>query len=107
MDIAIQPLNNRGLVLKVFACGRFRCLYLYRNYCWTACSRFSVVSREKRTPGQGKIRGLVPRTDVLTSGFIQFSLARIIFVPRPRTLPKPGKRYESRRLFALFEAIRS
>ena len=44
--------------------------------------KLSVVSTEKRTPGQGKIRVLVPRTDVLTSGFIRFSLARIIFVSR-------------------------
>ena len=37
--------------------------------------RFSVVYAEKRTPGEGKTQGLVPRNDVLTSGFIRFSLA--------------------------------
>ena len=36
-------------------------------------------------PGEGKHEGLVPRNDVLTNGFIGFSLARslarILFVP--------------------------
>ena len=36
-------------------------------------------------PGEGKHEGLVPRNDVLTNGFIGFSLARslarIVFVP--------------------------
>ena len=32
-------------------------------------------------PGEGKHEGLVRRNDVLTNGFIGFSLARILFVP--------------------------
>ena len=39
-------------------------------------------------PGEGRQEGLVPRNDVLTKGFIEFSLARtlarILFVPRLR-----------------------
>ena len=35
----------------------------------------SVFCAEKRTPGGGKTQGLVPRSDVLTSGFIRFSFA--------------------------------
>ena len=39
-------------------------------------------------PGEGRHEGLVPRNDVLTDGFIRFSLARtlawILFVPRRR-----------------------
>ena len=31
--------------------------------------------------GEGRHKGLVPRNDVLTNGFIGFSLARILFVP--------------------------
>ena len=62
-------------------------------------------------PGEGRHEGLVPRNDVLISGFIRFSLAqtltRIFFVPHLRRPQKPRRRCESRRLFALFEAIRS
>ena len=43
-------------------------------------------------PGEGRHGGLVPRNDVLTNGFIRFSLAwtlaRILFVPRLRP-PSP------------------
>ena len=42
-------------------------------------------SVQKRSPGKGIHEGLVPRNDVLISGFIRFSLAwtlpRIFFVP--------------------------
>ena len=45
----------------------------------------SSVSKN-RHPGEGGHEGLVPRNDVLTNGFIGFSLARtlarILFVPR-------------------------
>ena len=44
-------------------------------------------------PGEGRHEGLVPRNDVLTTGFIRFSLARtparIMFGPRLRTPPPP------------------
>ena len=61
-------------------------------------------------PGEGKHEGLVRRNDVLTNGFIGFSLAwtlaRILFVP---CLPSPWKTHKAlrtwRSLFALFEAI--
>ena len=33
-------------------------------------------------PEEGRHEGLVPRNDVLTGGFIRFSLAQIFFVPR-------------------------
>ena len=63
-------------------------------------------------PGEGRHEGLVPRNDVLTNGFIWFSLAwtfaRILFVPRLRSPWKTHKALRTwRRLFALFEAIRS
>ena len=49
-------------------------------------------------PGEGRHEGLVPRNDVLTNGFIRFSLtrtlARILFVPRLRPRQKPRRRYE-------------
>ena len=45
----------------------------------------------KTVPGGGKTRGLVPRDDVLTNGFIRFSLAwtlaRILIVPVLRPPP--------------------
>ena len=48
----------------------------------------SSVSKN-RHPGEGGHEGLVPRNDVLTNGFIGFSLARalarILFVPRLRS----------------------
>ena len=63
-------------------------------------------------PGEGRHEGLVPRNDVLTNDFIWFSLARtlarILFVPRLRSPWKTHKALRTwRRLFALFEAIRS
>ena len=49
-------------------------------------------------PGEGRHEGLVPRNDVLTNGFIGFSLAqtlaRIRFVPRLHPLQKPRRRCE-------------
>ena len=49
-------------------------------------------------PGEGRHEGLVPRNDVLTNGFIRFSLtqtlARILFVPRLRPCQKPRRRCE-------------
>ena len=39
--------------------------------------------------GEGRHEGLVPRNDVLTNGFIGFSLARILFVPRLRPPRNP------------------
>ena len=53
----------------------------------------SVFGRlcRKTVPGGGKTRGLVPRDDVLTNGFIRFSLARtlarILIVPVLRPPP--------------------
>ena len=63
-------------------------------------------------PGEGRHEGLVPRNDVLTNGFIWFSLARtlarILFVPRLRAPWKTHKALRTwRRLCALFEVIRS
>ena len=50
-------------------------------------------------PGEGRHEGLVPRNDVLTNGFIWFSLARILarilFVPRLRS---PWKTHKALRL---------
>ena len=43
--------------------------------------------QKKGHPGEGRHEGLVPRNDVLTSGFTRFSLARIFFIPRLRPLP--------------------
>ena len=63
--------------------------------------------------GEGRHEGLVPRNDVLTNGFIRFSLtwtlAQILFVPRLRPCQKrtQKKLRTWRRLFALFKAIRS
>ena len=39
-------------------------------------------------PGEGRHKCLVPRNDVLTNGFMGFSLARILFVPRLRSPAK-------------------
>ena len=50
--------------------------------------RFWVVSAEKRIAGGGKTRGLVPRNDVLTSGFVRFFLARIFFYFPPQETQK-------------------
>ena len=56
-------------------------LYLLSCLCGTSSYDFGfrLVSAEKRTPGGGKRRGMVPRSDVLTSGFMRSFLARIFF----------------------------
>ena len=81
-------------------------------YYWAACAPshkmgFRSSAAKNGLPGEGRHEGLVPRNDVLTNGFIRFSLARTL-VPRLRP---PWKTHEAlrtwRRLFALFEAIRS
>ena len=76
--------------------------------------KFSFRSSVQKNgpPGEGRHEGLVPRNDVLTNGFIWFSLARtlarILFVPRLRSPWKTHKALRTwRKLFALFEAIRS
>ena len=84
---------------------------------WAACAPshkmgFRSSVSKSGLPGEGGHEGLVPRNDVLTKGFIWVSLARtlarILFVPR---LPSPWKTHKAlrtcRRLFSLFEAIRS
>ena len=75
--------------------------------------KFSFLSSVYKNglPGEGRHEGLVLRNDVLTNGFIWFSLAwtlaRILFVPRLRSPWKTHKALRTwRRLFALFEAIR-
>ena len=73
---------------------------------------FRSSAAKNGLPGEGRHEGLVPRNDVLTNGFIWFSLARtlarILFVPRLRSPWKTHKALRTwRRLFALFEAIRS
>ena len=73
---------------------------------------FRSSSAKNGLPGEGRHEGLVPRNDVLTNGFIWFSLARtlarILFVPRLRSPWKTHKALRTwRRLFALFEATRS
>ena len=58
----------------------------------------SVFGRlcRKTVPRKGRHGGLVPRNDVLTNGFIRFSLAwtlaRILFVPRLRPSPQKPRR---------------
>ena len=60
----------------------------------------SVFGRlcRKTVPGGGRTRGLVPRDDVLTDGFIRFflarTLARILIVPVLRPPQKPRRRCE-------------
>ena len=72
--------------------------------------KFSVVGGENGLPWEGRNEGLVPRNDVLTNGFIGFSLAqtlaRILFVPRLRPAPQETQKALRtwRKLFALFEA---
>ena len=62
-------------------------------------------------PGEGKHEGLVPRNDVLTNGFIWFSLARslarILFVPRLRSPWKTSRIVPNLTLTVIFwcEAI--
>ena len=73
---------------------------------------FRSSAAKNGLPGEGRHEGLAPRNDVLTNGFIWFSLARtlarILFVPRLRPPWKTHKALRTwRRLFALFEAIRS
>ena len=52
---------------------------------------FRSYVQKNGLPGEGRHEGLVPRNDVLTAGFIRFSLprtlARIFFVPRLRPIP--------------------
>ena len=86
-------------------------------YYWAACAPshkmgFRSSVSKSGLPGEGRHEGLVPRNDVLTNGFIWVSLARtlarILFVPRLRSPWKTHKALRTwRRLFALFEAIRS
>ena len=73
---------------------------------------FRSSAAKNGLPGEGRHEGLIPRNDVLTNGFIWFSLARtlarILFVPCQRSRWKTHKALRTwRRLFALFEAIRS
>ena len=73
---------------------------------------FRSSAAKNGLPGEGRHEGLVPRNNVLTNGFIWFSLARsltrILFVPRLRSPWKIQKALRTwRRLFALFEAIPS
>ena len=73
---------------------------------------FRSSAAKNGLPGEGRHEGLVRRNDVLTNGFIWVSLARsltrILFVPRLRSPWKTHKALRTwRRLFALFEAIRS
>ena len=77
-------------------------------------NKFSFRSSVSKSglPGEGRHEGLVPRNNVLRNGFIWCSLARtrarILFVPRLRSPWKTHKALRTwRRLFALFEAIRS
>ena len=49
-------------------------------YYWAACAgrhKFGFRSSvsKNRHPGEGRHEGMVPRNDVLTNGFIEFSLA--------------------------------
>ena len=86
-------------------------------YYWAACAPshkmgFGSSAAKNGLPGEGRHDGLVPRNEVLTNGFIWFSLARtlarILFVPRLRSPWKTQKALRTwRRLLALFEAIRS
>ena len=86
------------------------------NY-WAACAPshkmgFRSSAAKNGLPGEGRHEGVVPRNRVVTNGFIWFSLARtfawILFVPRLRSPWKTHKALRTwRRLFALFEAIRS
>ena len=109
-SLTSRELDRIMLCVKVFLI--FLCVYY-----WAACAaqyKFGFRSSVKKNglPGEGRHEALVPRNDVLTNGFIGFSLARtlarILFVPRLR--PPPPKTQKTlrtwRRLFALFEAIR-
>lgn len=62
--------NKRSIILYLLSC-----LWGTSSYDFG----FRLVSAEKRTPGGGKRRGMVPRSDVLTSGFMRSFLARILF----------------------------
>ena len=62
--------NKRSIILHLLSC-----LWGTSSYDFG----FRLVSAEKRTPGWGKRRGMVPRSDVLTSGFMRSFLARIFF----------------------------
>ena len=66
--------NKRSIILYLLSC-----LWGTSSYDFG----FRLVSAEKRTPGGGKTRGLVPRSDVLTSRFMRSFLARIFFFYLP------------------------
>ena len=66
--------NKRSMILYLLSC-----LWGTSSYDFG----FRLVSAEKRTPGGGKTRGLVPRSDVLTSRFMRSFLARIFFFLPP------------------------
>ena len=93
------------------------CIMATWHYYWAACAPshkmgFRSSVSKSGLPGEGRHEGLVPRNDVLTNGFIWVSLARrltrILFVPRLRSPWKTHKALRTwRRLFALFEPIRS
>ena len=109
--------NPRVLVQKVWLKTQKQSGIYFTAYYWAACGPshkmgFRSSAAKNGLPGEGRHQGLVPRNDVLTNGFIWVSLARslarILFVPR---LCSPWKTHKAlrtwRRLFALFEAIRS
>ena len=75
---------------------------------------FRSSVQKNSAPGEGRHEGLVPRNDVLTDGFIRFSLARLhgplheYFLYLDSAPQKPRRRCEPEEaLFAFFEAIRS
>ena len=74
--------------------------FLITGLLWLPSYKFGFRSSvQKNGPlGEGGHEGPVPRNDVLTNGFIRFSLtrtlARILFVPRLRPPGKPRRRCE-------------
>ena len=103
-----------------------RCLFLVTPRTWFITGlplsglpsyKFGFRSSVQKNgpPGEERHQGLVPRNDVLTNGFIGFSLARtlartrillyLVSAPPPPETQKALRTW--RRLFALFEAIRS
>ena len=82
-----MPTNKKRLFL-LLGCPFQGCLVIN--------SVFGRLCR-KTVPGGGKTRGLVPRDDVLTNGFIRFSLARtlarILIVPVLRPPPQKPRRH--------------
>ena len=95
--------------------------FFFGNHIFLLCCPSSPVinsafgRRCRKTASQGREDtrvGLVPRNDVLTNGFIWFSLARtlarILFVLRLRPPWETQKALRTwRRLFVLFDSIRS